>query len=326
MNLHQNPVLFRQAIEFTAQQRQVKAIYVEKDYWITYVLKTIFESDCGLYSVFKGGTALSKCFKIIDRFSEDIDLVVLREEEESGNSITRKIKSITSTVNSVLEEVQKDGLTTKSGRLRKTAHQYPKVFKGDYGQVRDFIVVEASMLGDFEPYHEMEITCFVYEMMITQGQQDIAEKHQLLPFKVQVLDIKRTICEKIMSLVRFSYAEDPIASLRSKIRHTYDIHLLLKLAEIEKFFNSEDFEEMLLKVGNDDIDSFRNNNKWLVHHPAEALIFRNIDEIWTKLEDTYNRSFADLVYGKLPKSILIVTDIKRVASRLKSIDWNIKVL
>jgi len=35
MNLHQNETLFRQAVQFTADQMQIRAIYVEKDYWVT---------------------------------------------------------------------------------------------------------------------------------------------------------------------------------------------------------------------------------------------------------------------------------------------------
>ncbi|MEP2772922.1 MAG: nucleotidyl transferase AbiEii/AbiGii toxin family protein [Fulvivirga sp.] len=323
MKLHEDKKLFRQAIEITAQHKKIPTIYVEKDYWVTYALKIIFGSDCAAFSVFKGGTALSKCYKIIERFSEDIDLVVLREDGESGNSLTRKIKSITSTVDKVLQEVNKEGLTSKSGRLRKTAHEYPKIFKGNYGQVRDFIVVEASMLGNFEPYDEMTISSFVYDMMIAQNQQETAEKNELLPFTINVLDIKRTICEKIMSLVRFSYEESPIESLRNKIRHTYDIHSLLKLPEMQEFFESEAFNKMLLKVGNDDVDSFRNNNAWLINHPTEALIFNKTKETWAELEDTYNNSFANLVYGELPESALVAADIERVAVRMKDVEWKI---
>lgn len=250
---------------------------------------------------------------------------MLRDEGESGNSLTRKIKSITSTVNEVLPEVAKEGLTSKTGRLRKTAHEYPKVFSGDYGQVRDFIVVEASMLGKFEPYRSMEISSFIFEMMIVQGQGAIAEVYDLLPFAIKVLDIKRTLCEKIMSLVRFSYDEDPIGSLRNKIRHTYDIHKLLQLPEMDKFFKSKAFKVLLNTVGNDDVDSFRNNNEWLVHHPKEAIIFKDTDKVWLSLKSTYTGSFSNLVYGELPGPDLIVEDLKRIAKRLHEIDWNINL-
>lgn len=278
MRLHEDPQLFQQAIRATAQQRGILDIYVEKDYWVTYALKVVFASPCGAYAVFKGGTALSKCYQVIERFSEDIDLVVLREGGESANSLTRKIKSITEEVGKVLPEVEMEGVTSKKGRLRKTAHQYPRVFKGVYRQVRDFLVVEASMLGNFEPYQQMEVSSYVYEMMMAQDQASITEEYDLLPFTIQVLDIKRTLCEKIMSLVRFSYEDDPLDSLKNKIRHTYDIHKLLQLPEIEEFFESGAFDELLLAVGNDDVDSFRNNNEWLVNHPAEALLFSATDK------------------------------------------------
>ncbi len=87
------------------------------------------------------------------------------------------------------------------------------------------------------------------------------------------LNPKRTLCEKIMSLVRFAQTQDPIADLRNKIRHTYDIHLMLKDDNLNSFFQSDEFETVLLRVANDDIASSKNNNEWLANHPAITLIF-----------------------------------------------------
>ena len=72
MKLHENKTLFRQAVQFTADQIKIAAIYVEKDYWVTYALFTIFNNEIGKDTVFKGGTALFKCYNMIERFSEDI--------------------------------------------------------------------------------------------------------------------------------------------------------------------------------------------------------------------------------------------------------------
>jgi predicted nucleotidyltransferase component of viral defense system len=69
---------------------EILDIYVEKDYWVTLALHTIFQDEIGKETVFKGGTALSKCFGMIQRFSEDIDLVVLRKEGESGNQLKKQ--------------------------------------------------------------------------------------------------------------------------------------------------------------------------------------------------------------------------------------------
>jgi len=49
---------------------------IEKDWWITLTLKALFEADFRDYLVFKGGTSLSKCWKLIQRFSEDVDIVL----------------------------------------------------------------------------------------------------------------------------------------------------------------------------------------------------------------------------------------------------------
>jgi len=58
MRLHKNKQLYQDAVNYTAQQLKISPIYVEKDYWITYALYTIFHNDIGKVTVFKGGTAL----------------------------------------------------------------------------------------------------------------------------------------------------------------------------------------------------------------------------------------------------------------------------
>lgn len=144
------------------------------------------------------------------KLSEDIDLVVLRNEGESNNQLTSKIREISKVVKEVLPEINIEGLTQKRGMNRKTAHSYSKEFKGDYGQVRDAIIVEATWLGYFEPYTKKKISSFIGEIMIDNDQVDIANEYELLPFEVLVLEPTRTICEKIMSLVRFSYSVIPL--------------------------------------------------------------------------------------------------------------------
>ncbi|WP_213196016.1 nucleotidyl transferase AbiEii/AbiGii toxin family protein [Cloacibacterium caeni] len=324
MKLHENKTLFRQAVQFTADQMKIPAIYVEKDYWVTYVLFTIFNNEVGKDTVFKGGTALSKCYQMIERFSEDIDLVVLRKEGETDSKLKSKLKIVSTVVDTVLPEVTIEGITHKMGMNRKTAHSYKKEFKGDYGQVRDVIILESTWLGYYEPYTTQNIISFVGQMMLDNHQISIAEENGLLPFGLLVLEPIRTICEKIMSLVRFSYGKNPIDDLKKKIRHTYDLYQLLTQEEFLKFFQSTAFDEMLLKVANDDVISFRNNNQWLVHHPNEALIFKDLDNVWIELKTTYNGDFKNLVYGKLPKEEVILETLKMIQERLKTISWTIK--
>jgi hypothetical protein len=325
MKLHENKTLFRQAVQFSADQMKIPAIYVEKDYWVTYALFTIFNDEIGKDTVFKGGTALSKCYNMIERFSEDIDLVVLRREGETDSKLKSKLKVVSTVVEAVLPEVPIEGITHKMGMNRKTAHAYNKEFKGNYGQVRDVLILESTWLGYYQPYTTKRIVSFVGQMMLDNNQFDIAKENGLLPFDLLALEPIRTICEKIMSLVRFSYGENPFDDLKKKIRHTYDLHQLLQQDEFLKFFQSTAFDEMLLKVANDDVASFRNNNQWLVHHPNEALIFKDLENIWSELKTIYNGDFKNLVYGALPREEAILETLKMIQDRLKTISWTIKI-
>ena len=325
MKLHENKTLFRQAVQFTSDQLQILPIYVEKDYWVTFALHMIFDEAIGADTVFKGGTALSKCYSMIDRFSEDIDLVMLRKEGESNNRMTQKIRSVSRILEPVLPEVEIEGLTQKMGMNRKTAHSYPKVFEGDYGQIRDVIVVEATWLGYYEPFTTKPLVSFVGDMMVKNGQEDIAKENGLLPFDVRVLEPIRTLCEKIMSLVRFSYSERPIEELKKKIRHTYDLHQLLKQKEFMDFFNSDEFEAMLIKVAKDDVVSFKNNNAWLAYHPNDSLMFKDADNVWEELEGAYNGDFSKLVYGVLPKDDDVLKTLNQIKDRLTAISWDIEI-
>lgn len=321
MKLHENISLYRDAIRFTAQQMNLKPEYVEKDYWVTYALFTIFQSEIGKDTVFKGGTALSKCYQMIERFSEDIDLVVLRREGETDSKLKSKLRTISREVETILPEVPIAGITHKMGMNRKTAHTYNKEFKGSYGQVRDVIILESTWLGYYEPFTTKSIISIVGQMMLENKQSEIASEYGLLSFELLALEPIRTICEKIMSLVRFSYSENPMEDLKNKIRHTYDLHQLLQQDEFLEFFHSKDFDEMLLKVANDDVASFRNNNQWLIHHPSEALIFKNLESVWDTIKTTYSSDFKDLVYGELPKQEDVLNTLKMIQERMQSVKW-----
>ncbi|WP_244554743.1 nucleotidyl transferase AbiEii/AbiGii toxin family protein [Pontibacter indicus] len=269
---------------------------MEKDYWVTFALFTIFSSEIGKDTVFKGGTALSKCYQMIERFSEDIDLVLLKREGETPAKLKSKLKAVSKAIEVGLPEVAIEGVTRKMGMSRKTAHSYGKSFEGNVGN-----------------------------MMLNSGQPDMAAANGLLPFNLVVLEPVRTICEKIMSLVRFSYSDNPLEDLRKKVRHTYDLHQLLQQKEFAEFLDSSAFDDMLLKVAKDDVASFKNNNLWLNNKPAEAIIFKEIDSVWNELKVVYIGEFKNLVYGSLPDEQAVFITLKKIKDRLASVNWTIKV-
>ena len=63
----------------TAKRRKLAPAIVEKDFWVCWTLKHVFSLPMAPHLLFKGGTSLSKVFKVIGRFSEDIDLSIHRD-------------------------------------------------------------------------------------------------------------------------------------------------------------------------------------------------------------------------------------------------------
>ena len=88
MQLFENKEEFIQVINLTAEYFGMDSALIEKDYFVTLFLKRANEAIPGL--VFRGGTSLSKCYKLIDRFSEDLDLTLDTEhftQSKKRNSI-----------------------------------------------------------------------------------------------------------------------------------------------------------------------------------------------------------------------------------------------
>jgi predicted nucleotidyltransferase component of viral defense system len=324
MRLHENKELFEDAIIAASQRLDIPQIYIEKDYWVTLALHRIFSSDAKAFAIFKGGTALSKCHKLIDRFSEDIDIVVIREEQDNGNRLKNKLKAVTGAVDNILPEIQLNGITNKLGMIRKTAHQYPKLgLDGVYGEVREHIIIEATWLGTFEPFVDGTVGSYILEMMEATNQQEMIKEYGMTAFPVRVLSKERTFSEKVMSLVRFSLTETPYEDLSRKIRHTYDLNRMLENGEVKTFFESEEFFKMLNMVGGDDIMSFKNNNAWLKVHPSQAMVFKSPADTWSQIRQPYQTTFKDLVNGDLPDESVIINTLDLIGTRLKKLNWEL---
>ena len=325
MNLHNYKTAFQGAIVATAQHFGISEIYVEKDYWVTLALKEIFTNKSTReLAVFKGGTSLSKCFGIIERFSEDIDLVVIKEEGETDNSLKRKLKKVTGVLETVMAVIPEHPLENKRGKIRKVVYGYDKVgVEGAFGQIRDHIVVEASSLGKSHPSEIVSVHSMIAAFIATTNNVDLINAYHLEPFKVTVLSIERTFCEKTISLVRFSSTENPLEDLKDKVRHTYDLHQLLQQDKISSFLQSDDFEKMLLQVGKDDDKAIPNDKEWLLAHPSQSLFFNQTEMVWKSLGKTYSGSFRELLTGDLPEEGKVLKSMMRISVRLKEVKWEI---
>lgn len=80
----------RRAYTQIAENTGMSPFAVEKDWWVVQTLSIVFEMDVAEHLVFKGGTSLSKAWKLIERFSEDVDLAIDREFFGFGGDLSKK--------------------------------------------------------------------------------------------------------------------------------------------------------------------------------------------------------------------------------------------
>jgi len=328
MNLHLDKDNFEGAIVATANYFKIPEIFIEKDYWVTYALHQLFHSEVKDLIVFKGGTSLSKCYSIIKRFSEDIDLVVIKNDVDTGSELRRRLKDITTIIDrSILDKVADHPNTNKKGSIRKIVYSFPKVgLGGKYGEVKDDITLEVSHLGNFEPNVSKPIRTLIADYINSTPNIELITQFGLGDFEVKALAVERTFCEKIISLVRFSYTDSPITDLSNKVRHTYDLTLLLRLDSIKDFVNSDSFGIMLLQVAKDDDKAIPNNKEWLYNHPKEALIFSDTVMVWNVLKKVYSGTkFNELLIGneKPPHENDIFETLVFLSERIEVISWEV---
>jgi predicted nucleotidyltransferase component of viral defense system len=313
---------FVDAIESAAAYFKMRTIFIEKDYWVTHVLKNLSTSKLVGEIIFKGGTSLSKAHDCINRFSEDIDLAILKTEGMSGNQITNKIKETEKTVSTGLEYFQHQ-LEEKKGRNRRTFYHYAKAIKDEnFGQIKDHIQLEINAFTQPVPYEKKTIQSYIGQFLATKGFDEIIKQFGLESFEVNVLTRERTVFEKLLSLVRLSY--EGIEKVRGKIRHFYDIHQLLNQTDLRGKILIEGNFKILERVMQDDAANGIFAGDWLEIPLSESPLFKDFDSFWKELELTYTSELGQLVWSDLPKPAIVVDSFKEIKSFLELFDNAVK--
>ncbi|WP_017345802.1 nucleotidyl transferase AbiEii/AbiGii toxin family protein [Pantoea sp. A4] len=320
MNLHENPELFRELISVTANAFNIPEIYVEKDYWVTRVLLKLSQSEYRENFVFKGGTALSKAFRIIHRFSEDVDLAFHYDGSLSANQVRNRIRAAEKAITQGLEKTN-NPQSSAGSKFRKHYYQYPHELSGDFGHASAEILLEINSFTTPEPFTLMPVNTLIADFILTTTRQDLLMIYGLTTFNVNVLDIRRTIAEKILGLVRASHDED-ISTLSAKIRHIYDLVMIRRQPEYHVFFTSDELHDLLNIVRASDRDLFQQAATWLDCPLANCRLFNAPEETWRRIEGTFRNGFAELVYDKsLPDTAEVtglLRDVHGVLLRLDS--------
>lgn len=230
---------------------------VEKDFWVSWTLDALFNSPvaAGPRLLFKGGTSLSKGYGLIERFSEDIDITVFRDDigqpatvEElealSGKKRTARLESIraacqeyingallTHITTQLTETLTAAGIAAKEGRLEPDPddqdHQslllwYPTVSATGNGYIRRAIKIESGAKSALDPHAPIVVKPYIDD--------DLPELDLSVP-NVTTVDPNRTFWDKVVILHGLRRWWDHRNELKGGgqrvSRHYYDVYRLL---------------------------------------------------------------------------------------------------
>ncbi|MDE7455227.1 MAG: nucleotidyl transferase AbiEii/AbiGii toxin family protein [Prevotella sp.] len=323
MKLHENEQLFADAINAASRPVTegglgIKSIFIEKDYWICRSLKMMAEGDKDGKAVFKGGTSLSKAYGIGARFSEDIDVAIAKAWTLSGNQLKNLIRRTAKNMTVNLGEIVIPGVTSKGSHYHKAFYAYPRaVATEQVGVIKaGQILVEINSFANPYPSQKCTLSSFLTDFIIKSGNESLIEQYEMQPFEVTVLDKRRTLTEKLVSLLRCSLADNPIPELSAKIRHFYDLHFLLHDTETHTYLQSEDFKADLKALFDHDQQEFEKPDGWQGKTMSDSPLLTDFHTVWKDLQSLYLRELPDLAYQEIPSAEEIEDSIITILSTI----------
>ncbi len=229
----------------------INAVIVEKDYWVSQVLHVLAEEFPDDF-VFKGGTSLSKCYRLIRRFSEDVDLLILPNGRGTSR-IDTLMKDMVARVGESLGSTpdREGGSTGKSRRVRVA---YP-TGRSEAEGISSGVLLEMGIRGSEQPHEILEAGCLLADAM-TQAGQDIRKYDDLRPVRVPVLHPGRTLLEKLAVIHTSLSGEPGEADCQKHGRHYYDIHQLLGDDRVRAMLNDRPQVEQVIASIQDITDKY----------------------------------------------------------------------
>ena len=258
-------ILDRVSSKLNIRQREV----IEKDWWVTAVLRAMFGLPYADHLSFKGGTSLSKCWHLIDRFSEDIDVAIDREYlgftgTLSKTQISDKLRRTACSFvretmqHDLAEQLYQNGISKEKFKVNvditPISTTDPEVININYDSVLSFSIdgadgnqyvlpkvkVEVSGRSMSEPVQEIALDSMIDQVY---PKAPFAEPK----FVVRAVLPERTFLEKVFLLhEEFAKPKDLIRVERMS-RHMYDIGQMLKTPIAESAINNADLYRQVVE-------------------------------------------------------------------------------
>lgn len=231
---------YEDAVRAAAAHHGILPDLVHKDYWVTRVLRAI-ATDPALAgrALFKGGTSLSKGWQLIDRFSEDIDLLLTgpdygpppekpKERERQFRALKARIEAETP-----LRLPDQKTMAEEDWRFHyfrasfncNLRYPLPGRATGRTAANTDWLLVESGFRGGVQPHARRPLTSLVAEFIETRPEARAALEPyaaDLAPFEMDLLKPERTFVEKLLALHGWM-SNGPEGVREVRTRHYYDL-------------------------------------------------------------------------------------------------------
>jgi hypothetical protein len=325
----------RDVFNAAAQNLQVPPEYIEKDFWVCLTLDVLFNSE-GMQShklLFKGGTALSKGHGLIKRFSEDIDIVVFRDDlgfRSESDPTNRALELGTNARNKLFEQLRSSCQAFMLGDLSEVLAsataglgcaifpddedkdnqtvlvQYKSLFKFNT-YVKPIVKIEGGARSGLTPHNILSIKPYI---------ADVVSVFDFTIFGIRTIDAERTFWEKILILhgLHCGYRDDKkLPSEANRLsRHYYDVAMLSQSKVSTQAINNID---LLNEVREHNLVAF--NQKWKKFNeavPGRIMIIPQ-DELAVVLANDY-KAMSGMIMGDEPKFDSILDEIRRLYDRI----------
>ena len=320
MKLHRDKYSFLNIIGLIHGVTGIREDILEKDYYVTLLLKELSEKQETLPAYFKGGTALYKAQKSIRRFSEDIDLTICIDNC-SGSQAKKRLETATKKYLSLPRTSRKELEDDRKGSITAVYDYMPLVTvdTDDPLQRFGYVKVEGTSFTVSEPFSTLEIEPVIYTYATEEQRSILREQFGVMPFPIKTIRLERIFADKIFA-AEFYYERGMYFDVA---KHIYDVSVMLDLQPIQDMLgNTGLFLEMseykrleeTRRTGSDladrkfpdfkifyDIsdntalkDAYQNMQKNYVFSEKDLLTFEFVISQWKKLQEVLN----DIENGK----------------------------
>ena len=297
---------FSELLRSAAKWKGVPAAIFEKDYFLTRALCALASAHSGQF-ILKGGTSLSKGWQLLQRFSEDLDILV-RSEPGWGKGLRDNcLKGLAETIRKTNGFAAQPVREAEAGVHRTVVFTYPSV-ENDLQGLSRTIKLEMGYRGNAAAATKLPIRSMLEEFAAANGYAGLAEDLNL--FEIELQDLCRTFVEKLFAA--FDAYESNHA--RGKARHYYDLYELCRRSEVQNFAGTDEYRRVFVEV------------KGFVRETFDARVpegdsfsacpaFQPVGKDRDLLEENYKRE-SDLFFGRQPPLAEVLYAIGAVLPKL----------